>query len=80
MASALEFCDRQFPQLADLQLSNLQHLAREDLLTFCASSASRRGEWIEGSVLLSDSPLLPAGADVGTQVGQVGTTTALGPR
>ena len=80
MASALEFADRQVPELAELQLSDLLHFPSEVLLTFRERSASRRGEWIEGSMLLSDSLLLPAGAGVGTYVGQVGTTTALGPR
>ena len=75
-ASALGFVDRQLPEFAELQLPDLQHFPRDSLLTFRGRSASRRGEWIEGSVLLSSSLLLPAGAGVGTQVGQVGTMLA----
>ena len=71
MASALEFADRQFPERAELQLSNQQHFPREALLTFRGSSTSRRGEWIEKSMLLSDSLRLPKGAGAAAQVGQL---------
>ena len=66
MASALEFVDQQFPEFAELQLSHPRHFPRDSLLTFRGRSASRRGEWIEESMLLSGSLLLPAGAGVET--------------
>ena len=85
MASALDLADRQFPEFAEPLLSELQHLSMEVDFNFRGRSASRLGGWIEGSMLLSASLLLPAGAGVVTRVGttqvrQDCKTTALGPR
>ena len=68
MASALDFADRLFSESAELQSPELQHLPGQINLKFRVSSASQPGEWIEGSMSLSASLLLPAGAGVVTHV------------
>ena len=69
LASAMDFADRQFLEFAELQLSGSQHLLPEFKLVIHDGSDMRSGNWMEASMLLSASLLLPAGAGVVTQSG-----------
>ena len=68
MAFALGFAHRQFSEFAGLLSAEMEHLPGQIDLEFRGSSASRPGEWIERSMLLSASLLLPAAAGVVTHV------------
>ena len=62
MASALDFADRQLSEFAALQPLELDQFPGHIELEIRGGSASRPGEWVEGSMLLPVSLLLPAGA------------------